>query len=577
MARKIAAGEVIDRPFSVVRELIDNSLDSGADSLEIRIEAGGTKSIQIKDNGCGMTREDLELCCLPHATSKIVHEEDLDRILSLGFRGEALAAIAACTALTITTATADGSPGHRLRLVEGSPQEITVFPAKPGTIVLCEDLFYSIPARKNFLKSPGSEASICRKMIEEKALAFPSVRFVFYSDGQKKLDLPPQTREERLLQLYGYPLSASQLRSFAASGKGFALAGLVSKPELKRADRKEIHIYANKRKIQEFSLVQAVCYALEDYLPGGVFPYGWVFLEVEPHLVDFNIHPAKKEARFRNLPEIHKALVEAIKTALQDQKLTAAKALAEAPVEQTLFSSPTEGSAPAGGQRWQGPAVTGRVVWPDSAEEAPAKTGFFQAYQQAIQGAPPVPGTITRQDFRYVGQILNLFLVVEMRDSFYLIDQHAAHERILYEGYKQGRQQIQNLLVPVEFHLETDEAEVLASLLERYKALGVGIEAGNSPGHFRLVHIPLACAFLEGEIITFIRNLRGVPEDLERDLYATMSCRAAIMDGDAIDRGTALDLIEKAFALEDARCPHGRPIWIRYSRRELYEKFGRLI
>ncbi|MCF7949083.1 MAG: DNA mismatch repair endonuclease MutL, partial [Spirochaetia bacterium] len=308
VAQKIAAGEVIDRPFSVVRELLDNAIDSGADSIDLYIEGGGIRRIRVLDNGSGMDREDLELCYKPHATSKISAVGDIYNLHTLGFRGEALASVAACAKLTITSAPVSAEP-HTLEVRNGSPIRLELSRGTQGTVVDVSDLFYAMPGRRKFLKSPGAETSACTRTFIEKALPFPDISFRLFTDDQLKLYLPAADLQKRIAAAYPNQVDPSFLNSVEEEAGRFKIKGLLASPAIHRRDRRNIQVYVNRRRIQEFSLVQAVHYAYEQLLPGGSFPVAFIFLEIDPELVDFNIHPAKREVRINNLPEIHHQLV----------------------------------------------------------------------------------------------------------------------------------------------------------------------------------------------------------------------------------------------------------------------------
>jgi DNA mismatch repair protein MutL len=564
VARKIAAGEVIDRPQAVLRELLDNGLDSGASRLEVRWVAGGLQSLEVTDNGQGMDRQDLELCWLPHTTSKIETEDDLETLTSLGFRGEALASIAACSRLTIVTCATETGPAHRLTVEDGHSPVLKGQPGVRGTRVLVEDLFASIPARRKFLKSASAEANLCRRVLDEKALGAPEVGFTLWADGVRRQDYPAQPEAQRVLAVLGSPWQADRLLSWSAQGEGFRLRGYALRPPESRGDRKGIRIYANRRPLQEFALVQALCYAFEGYLPGGAYPHAVLFLEVDPSLVDFNIHPAKREARFRNLPAIHQKVVESLRAALEGEKLRFPGEPPTPPAQEPLaFDGPlrSAGSGPAA------PVFRGRGQFPSvSAWDA----GIFDRPLEVRESAAAT------DSFRYLGQVLGVFLVAEVGDDLYLVDQHAAHERILFDAFRDHGGKIQELLFPRRFTPEDEVLPLLESQWERYSTLGIGLHPVGQ-GEFELTSLPQTVAGLEKTVIDFVRTNTKPVTDLEKDLYASLSCRAAVMDGDPLDPEAARSLLRKAFALEHARCPHGRPIWTILSRRELFEKVGRLV
>lgn len=560
VARKIAAGEVIDRPQAVLRELLDNALDSGATRLEVRWEAGGVKSLEVTDDGHGMSREDLELCWLPHATSKIETEEDLDTLTSLGFRGEALASIAACSRLTVMSSETSGGPAHRLTVEEGHAPLLRAQPGVKGTRVLVEDLFATLPARRKFMKSTAAEGSLCRRVLDEKALGAPAVGFTVWTDGVRKQDYAPQTEAQRVVAVLGSPWAADGLVTWTGEGEGFRLRGYALRPPESRSDRKGIRIYANRRPLQEFALVQALCYAFEGYLPGGAYPNAVLFLEIDPALVDFNIHPAKREARFRTLPAIHQVVVESLRATLEGEKLRFSAA-SPAPFQEAL-GFPAEGPSAPGRSA---PVLRGRGQFPSVAAWDAVGSG------SASEVREPAP-----EGFRYLGQVLGVFLVAEVGDKLYLVDQHAAHERILFDAFRGHGGRVQTLLFPRRFAPEEEVLPLLRAQWKDYAALGIGLAPAGSD-EFDLLSLPQTVVELEKVVIDFLRTNTKPVGDLEKELYASLSCRAAVMDGDPLDPLAARELLRKTFALEHARCPHGRPIWTVLTRDELFTKVGRLV
>ena len=314
VARKIAAGEVIDRPNAIVRELMDNSIDSGAKSITVEISGGGIEKIRIVDDGCGMTKEDLQNCARPHATSKISSEIDLLNLTTLGFRGEALSSIAAVSRLSIT------SGGWKMRASITEDHILEPQANITGTIVQSEGLFENFPARRQFLKRPATEALMCKNTFIEKTLAHPEIAFRFIQDGEIKIDLPQnQSLKERfvmangLLQYEELFFEISKKSSFSSENCEWSFNVIIGEPAVSRPSKKDIEIFANGRKIQEYSLVQAVEYGCQGFFPNGTYPVAGVFVHVRPDLIDFNIHPAKKEARFYDISDLHHGLSSTIK------------------------------------------------------------------------------------------------------------------------------------------------------------------------------------------------------------------------------------------------------------------------
>jgi len=328
-ARRIAAGEVIDRPAALIREFIDNAIDAGATVIEVSIEGGGAKKAEVSDNGSGMDRENLEKCVLPHATSKIRSLDDLETVETLGFRGEALAAAAAVARLEIIScagggavcsggaAYSGGSGNGEAWRIEAGPGEgklhITAASRTRGTTVRALNLYESIPARKKFLKREGSEAALCHQVFMDKALAFPEITFRFNQDGKPRDFFPAaNSKKERFAAVA--PEAALSVREenflheINVSGEGFSVDIVIGGPELFRADKRMLYVFANGRRIQDYSLIHAMEYGTQGWFPNGTHPIGAVYLDIDPALADFNIHPAKREARFKDPGAIHHAI-----------------------------------------------------------------------------------------------------------------------------------------------------------------------------------------------------------------------------------------------------------------------------
>ncbi|MBR5672693.1 MAG: DNA mismatch repair endonuclease MutL, partial [Spirochaetales bacterium] len=346
-ASKIAAGEVIDRTSSVVRELLDNAIDAGAAEISVYLTGGGIKEIRVIDNGSGMSKADLDICFLPHSTSKLSSADDLFNIQTMGFRGEALASIAASAKLEITTSL-DGFKGCTISIDGGNIKDFGAVKANKGTVVSVQDLFCYLPARRKFLKSPAAETSSCRTVFYEKALAFPGITFRLFLDGKLTSYLPAATLKKRVADAYPSLAPEKLYHQVEAKCDGYSVTILFPGVEVVRRDRRDIHIYVNNRPIQEFALVQAVCYGLSAYFPGGTYPAAFVFIQIDPALVDFNIHPTKRECKLRNQSQIYGAITNMIRNALirkpqpqprQEQLFTPAPA---APQRQTFWESDTE-------------------------------------------------------------------------------------------------------------------------------------------------------------------------------------------------------------------------------------------
>ena len=566
VAIRIAAGEVIDRPFSVIRELLDNSLDAGADKIDVYVDNGGVDHIRVIDNGTGMGREDMEICYLPYSTSKIDVLEDLDYLKTLGFRGEALSSIAACSRLEITSKTGSEAPN---KLIVHSSVEISLEASggSEGTIIDVSDLFYSLPARKKFLKRSSAESTACRRTFLEKALPFPNIAFRFYSDKSLKTFLPVSTLKERIITAYPEVFNKQLLHEISTEHKDFQIRIIAGDPSLHRKDRRYIQIFLNKRKINEFSLVQAAEYGYSDFLPGGNYPVAFIFINVDPSLVDFNIHPAKKEVRLRNLPEIHRSVVNTIKSFLSPFEYNYAKSTYknESSRDFTGFTEMLKERS----REYQAPKLMNI--------SNKTKKSIFPVNEIKGPGSEHNSGCSERVEHHvtYMGRLFNLFLLTAIDDVFYFIDQHAAHEKIIFNELKAKKGKTQDLLIPSLFNLEEEKESIFEADLDKYKPLGFSFEKlGGS--QWQLTSIPEVCVGKESVVVDFIKNLKGTIPDLETELYADLACKSAIKDGDVIDSITAVELIHKTMDLKNARCPHGRPVWFQISREELFRFVGRI-
>ncbi len=562
VARKIAAGEVIDRPFSVVRELLDNAIDSGAKDITLEIRKGGTESVRISDNGTGMTGDDLEICCLPHATSKIENVDDLFSCRSLGFRGEALAGIAAVSRLTIKSAPRSG-PGNILRIHGGKTVSLRPGPASPGTVVDAEDLFYNLPARKRFLKSSAAESAMCRSAFLEKALPFPNITFRIFSEGNMKTYLPAGDIVERIKTSYPGNGEAVPLEKLGGTGENFSVTLVAAPPDYNRRDRKYLQIYVNSRRIWDYSLVQGLEYGFSSAIPGGRFPIAFVFIQIDPRQVDFNIHPAKKEARFHNVKEIRRVLSDMVHNYVTSN---AVKSVLSGEKAADLYQQP---------------------VYSEAKLNLPHKSAEPRKHSAQPNKTAPETFDLSRKfepgreeyTFRYIGPVFGLFLAAEKEETLYLVDQHAAHERILYERIMKKRTS-QKLLIPLSFDIEEMGEEFLSEKKEELADIGITVQK-KSGGTWELHSVPEGGTEMEEAVLQAIRELCTGTEEagtkLRQNISARIACRAAVKDGDRIDPETARQLIDSAFKLETPRCPHGRPIWFRIGKEDLFRSVRRIV
>ncbi len=649
-ARKIAAGEVIDRPASIVRELLDNAVDSGATEINVEIEGGGIDKIRVQDNGCGMSREDLAVAAHPHATSKISSDTDLLNLTTLGFRGEALASIAAVARLTISS----GEWKMRCSITE----DHIIEPRSPiaGTVVSSENLFENFPARRQFLKRPASETKMCRQTFLEKALPRPDIAFRLSVDGQLRNDFRAgQSLRERFYEALGIQQSPDLFYEIKGSGSGFSFSLVVGDPCVARQDRKDIYIYVNGRWIAEYSLVQAIEYGTQGYFPNGTHPAAALFAQVQPDMVDFNIHPAKKEARFKDIAPLHHGVSSALREFFRALSVRQMKSDLDGTEEerqnafsfsQESFESPKSAASLsdladlAGGSSWATQKLTGAASPLGTQSPAPQSyaspksTGLSGAAQSWPSGALPSYGagrapriaerpqnlrvaspafsagqniadaaaswdydksaapSASQQSyespksaaaswaseqstdaagFKYIGRALGTFIIVEKNKALYFVDQHAAHERYLFDKIMDGQTQRQPLLVPEKIELESEaDDQYMASIAEELKRYGFECErAGDAQWAFSSFNPLWKGGIIELKKLIFEKRIE--PKELIRKIAAMAACRSAVKDGDVIDDAAAVDLVKKAFALPDPHCPHGRPCWTVVTKDKLFE------
>jgi DNA mismatch repair protein MutL len=533
VSRKIAAGEVIDRPFSIVRELLDNAIDAGSLAIDVHLEAGGLSRVRVVDDGAGMPPDDLALCWQPHATSKIETEDDLLRVSSLGFRGEALSSIAVCSRIEVVSCPGGNEPAHRLEVRGGRQVGMEVCQGRKGTVVDVTELFYNYPARKKFLRSVSAESGLCRAVFIDRAVAHPGIAFRLFLDNEMKLSLPVAESMDRIGLAYGQLLDSRLLGKAGAEGDRFSVKIVAGRPELRRRDRKLLQCFVNGRRVSEFSLMQAAEYGYAGHMPGGWHPVAFVFVDIDPGLIDFNIHPAKKEVRFRNLPEVHKAVVEAARVLL----------------------APLPGIPAA-------PAAPARSLYPS--------TPLNRAVQEFPQPAPreaaarPAP---QEDGIRFLGQVFGVFLVFELPGRLLVLDQHAAHERIIFERLGARAPALQEMLFPLCFDVSEEEEARIIGATRELEEMGIAVRRAGARA-FELTALSADFqALAEERLVELVRGAGG--EQWKYAFRATAACRLAIKEGDRVDPLTAHELCAQALKLPVPRCPHGRPIWHELSEETL--------
>ena len=598
VASRIAAGEVVERPASVLRELLDNSIDAGATKISVYIEEGGIKSLTVIDNGSGMSGEDLALACRSHATSKVHTLDDLFNLRTLGFRGEALSSISSCSRLTI------GSNGNSITVDNGVQSPVVPGSISQGTSVCMEDLFGNIPARRLFLKRPQSEAAECRKTFMEKALGFEDIEFLFFSEGSLVLHYERSDRKTRAMRIMSADRNfmPAGILEMSYTGDNGSLYAVCTDPSCYRRDRGQIKILVNNRIIDSYQFVQAIASAYSAALPGGAFPWFYLFIEDNPALVDFNIHPSKRECKLRNQSRIYGAITEMVRRALMEKKYETDVRHGEKEepeLQSNLFSSPAPsqpdsiGEKPAHPYTAQPSAQHAQPAQPNGgtahraeskpspASSKPFDPSWFDNAREILakkeQRQPPAQVSTTKivPTYRYVGQAFNTFLVVELEDSLMFIDQHALHERLLYDEIT-AQKDIQRLMVPYSFEVDRSVDDFLQESSVLYSDFGIELTR-KEPMLWEMSSLPAACRKSENEIVSYIRTQTGDIESIRKGLFAIIACHAAIKAGDELDDLTARNLVKRCFGLERMVCPHGRSFTFSISKEELYRQVGRLV
>lgn len=589
VASQIAAGEVIERPASVVKELLENSLDAGARTITIAIEEAGRKLIEVADDGSGIPSSELELAVSRHATSKLVRSDDLFSISTLGFRGEALASIGSVSRMTITSRVAGEQEGARLKVEGGMAEKPVKVGTTVGTIVRVEDLFYNVPARLKFLKTDVTERRAIDALVTRYALAYAGKRFKLSEGGKVILQTAgDDDRRSILAALYGVDV-AKQMLEVTAEEDGYRLTGFISPALLTRSNRKEITFFINGRWVQEVALNTALLQAYHTLLMVGRYPLTALFLEMSPKEVDVNVHPAKAEVRFRDQERVFSFVQRSVRKAL----------LAYSPVPHvtpslwgTARTAPPEERSSLAGLDWaighdEAPGSGGQLsVNSDqlsvNSEQLSAGRGAVNAQPSAIR---------SQQSFeriplmRLIGQVGATYLVAEGPDGLYLIDQHAAHERVLFEKlmaqYAMKSIHAQALLTPEVVTLPPAAARLLVEQLPVLKRFGFDVEEFG-PNTFRVRAMPILftgsdpASALRALVEDFEEDETPLQNQVEARLAARVCKRMAVKGGQALSSEEQRALLTDLEACEAPRtCPHGRPTMIHLSVDMLERQFGR--
>ena len=583
LANQIAAGEVVERPASVVKELIENALDAGAGRISIGVELGGKKLIRVEDDGDGMEPEDARLAIERHATSKIGRPEDLAAICTLGFRGEALPSIASVSHFTLRTRARSTAAGTEIRVNGGAVSSVQEVGVPEGTCIEVAELFYNLPARRKFLKSDTAESTQISRLVTQMALGYPEVGFSLSSGGRKLLECPPAAGPgERFFQLFGERPDLIELRKEAG---GLKVHGYVAVLGEQGPVRGAQHVFVNRRIVKDRTIAHAIADAYSVATIKERSPEVHLFIQIPPDRVDVNVHPTKAEVRFLEQSLVHEVLRRALAEALGQGRAPELQftPFAPRPNEPQPMSIPGVLAGASVGSRWIPPVPAGAFAAPLTS------VGAADAALEAIETRPSL-GPASTPNIRPMiplGQFRDTFIIAIDDEGIAIIDQHVAHERVLFEQLMEkltsGRMEGQRLLTPLVIEMSPAQRQTLAQHAATLDRFGLEIEefGGDS---LRLAAVPalLSPSECEAAVRALAEDLEGFDrgsriEDALRRIAATMACHAAVK------ANYPLTLEKMRYILEELRrtayssvCPHGRPVVLRLTRREIERNFQRI-
>lgn len=626
VANMIAAGEVVERPASVVKELVENALDAGASEITIEIKNGGISYMRVTDNGRGIDAGDVGLAFMRHATSKILEAKDLEKIGTLGFRGEALCSIAAVARVAMTTKTAEAKNAVRVYIDGGEMEDVGEAGAPDGTTVEVKNLFYNTPARMKFLKKDTTEAGYIADIVEKFVLSHPDVSFRFINNGKQVLfSAGDGSMINAIYTVYGKDYARSVL-PIDYGDSVIRATGYIGKSNISRPNRRQQSFFVNGRSIQSKTTTAALEEAYKNQIMIGKFPFAVIDLLVNPAFVDVNVHPHKTEVKFSDERKVFDTVYWAVKNALYEKPIVPQVELAKTtpkkeaykseeftaerrPYIQVPIPSQTEKATPTPQvqeYRHQTQPPAAPVQEPAQKQVVLEKSTAFlqetaetpyqvqngpvqQPYEQAEEtpAAPSIEPQTDNKDYKIVGQLFDTYIILERGDEALLIDQHAAHERLNYEQLRrdlaQNTPRVQSLLSPVVVDLSAPEFSYVTENLERFAALG--FDASEFGKNAVLINgAPMGIAYedigdlfveLTGQMIA--QNKQIISETYEYALY-TIACKAAIKANHRLSEAEIHALVDEVFALDGINtCPHGRPITISLTKRELEKQFKRIV
>jgi len=589
VASQVAAGEVVERPASVVKELVENSLDAGAKKIEVMIRRGGKSSIRVVDDGSGMDRDDALLCLERHATSKIRTGLDLAAILTLGFRGEALPSIASVSRFRLTTRMHGAVAGTEVVVAGGKIERVRDAGDAPGTQIEVRSLFYNLPGRRKFLRTEATEASHVEHQLQLQSLGHPGTGFVFVNDERVVYQMPPAAGLlDRIRDLCGSALAAQLLEVPELAGDGISIRGFIGKPGVSRSTRAQELVFLNGRAVENKDIYFAVREGYHTALMKGQHPVTFLVIDMDPAAVDVNVHPSKREVRFRDPAFLRETVVESVRKAIEagrggwSQTLRASakppepSAQSGAPRTETAF--PIETTPPLIDEKEQ---TALRRDWSLLPKQPEAPVAAAAARAEPGEPASKQPG-----NFKILGVLGKLYILMENASGLVLVDQHAAHERILFEELRRRMEDqgvpAQRLLIPFTIQVTPRDGDWISRNMATLRKMGIGIEPFGT-GTLKIDSLP---QFVRaGDPQQFLRDvieeLRGASSQsskmrLGEDVIATTVCRHAVKANDYLREPELVRLIQDLLNCElPYCCPHGRPTLIQISYAELEKKFGR--
>lgn len=625
---KIAAGEVIERPSSVVKELVENAIDAKATAVTIEIKDGGISFIRITDNGQGFLKEDIPVAFLRHSTSKIQSVEDLLTVSSLGFRGEALSSISAVAQIELITKTHDSLMGTRYVIEGGKEKEMEAVGCPDGTTFIIRNLFYNTPARRKFLKTPVTEGNYIAELVEKLAMSHPDVSFRFISNNQNKLHTSGNGNiKDIIYHVYGRDISANLL-SVGYESKHLKITGFIGKPVVNRGNRNFENYYINGRFIKSNIINKAIEEAYKSFMMQHKYPFTALHFTIDQNLLDVNVHPTKMELRFSNGEEIYHVVLDAVVKALthkemipdvtlfEKEKKQATKPQSTARIpepfevmrqqeegkkesaqKETVQDKPVQqpaavAQAPEKAPVTKPPAAVKTKNTPDTAPVILKEPSVYNQPQvEPVQIVKAEQNSFLLDEknvvrHKIIGQIFSTYWLVEFEDKLYIIDQHAAHEKVLYERimakYQENRADSQNLMPPVVVTLGATDIETLNKHLEYFTELGYEIEEFGGKD-YAIKAVPMELFGLNEkdvfmEILDELSTGNYKTVTSVTDRMATIACKAAVKGNNRLSEYEAKALINELMGLENPyHCPHGRPTIISMSKYELEKKFKRIV